>query len=819
MLYNYLKITFRNLLKHRGYSFINIFGLAAGISCTLLICLYIAHELSYDRWNPNANRILRTYAEINFGGNFLRLAVTGTPIGPDVAQEIPEVKSYCRFRDYGSYLVKKDGEGQQNFKEENVLTVDSTFFELFPRPLLAGDARTCLAEPNTLAISASRAEKYFGSPQQAIGQTLVFDNKDRRKVTAVFEDFPSNTHFRVDLLLAMNGNQEVLQSPPLWAMSNNFHTYILLREDAEKAVFAEKFKALSRKKTDETGRQLLGMSLEEFEATGQFVRFGLQNLTDIHLHSDLGVELAPNGSVQYVWIFGAIALFVLLIACINFMNLSTARSAHRAREIGIRKVLGSDRGALIFQFLTETVLMSAIAIVLALAFVTALLPWFGELTGRQLAMPWGEPLFWVAIAGGMVLTGLLAGSYPAFFLSAFDPVRVLKGKLAGKAGGAGLRSGLVVFQFATSILLIIATMLVYKQLNFIQNKKLGFSKDQVIVLNDAWTLGDQVETFRQEMLTHPAVEAASVSSYLPIPSSRSNTTFTTTREFRQDNAINMGNWTMDYDYLKTLQLEMAVGRFFDRNFPTDSSAVILNETAARILGFDNPLDKKIYTFPEVGPDADLSPDRFVELTIIGVVKDFHWESLRENIGPLCLLLGKADGSISFRYKAGETKTVLTALQSGWGKMAPGQPFSYRFLDEEFGRMYESEQKTGSIAAGFALLSALISCLGLFGLASFMAEQRTKEIGVRKVLGATAGSIVGLLSKDFLKLVLIAFFIACPLAWYFMKKWLQDFAYHIDLGIWVFVMAGILAMAVAFLTVFYQSMKAALADPVRSLRSE
>ena len=818
MIQSYLKIALRNLTKHKGYSFINIFGLAVGIACTMLICLYIAHELSYDRWNPNAERIVRPYFDMNFGGNVAAMAVSGPTLGPDALQELPEVQSYCRFRDYGSYLVKRDGDGQQNFREEHVLTVDSTFFELFPIKVLEGDARSCLAQPNSIAISKGKAEQYFGSAPLAMGQTLMLENRDRWKISAVFDEIPARSHFHADFLLSMNGNEEIKESSALWAVSNNFQTYLLLRPGVGFEDFREKFKALSVAKLRETASQLLGMTLEDFEATGQYVLYDIQALTDIHLHSGLMAELEANGNIQYIWIFGAIALFILLIACINFMNLTTARSAHRAKEIGVRKVLGGQRSSLAGQFLSESVLMAALAVLLALGIVVLALPGFSELASRQLELPWQSGLFWLALLSGIGLVGLLAGSYPAFFLSAFDSIQVLKGRLGVQAKHGGLRNGLVVFQFTTAVVLIIATLIVFQQLNYIRNKKIGFQKDQVIILNDANALGENVEAFKQELLKQPAVHSATISSYLPIPSSRSNTSFTRTREFRDDNSVNMQAWRADYDYLSTLGMELVKGRFFDRAFPSDSTAIVLNETAAKKFGFDDPIGKKVYTMAGhfQGKPA---PEDFVELTIIGVVKDFNWASLRENIGALSLQLDKSGGLISFRYQADESENVIAALERNWKQMAPSQPFSYQFLDDSFAKMYVAEQRVGQIAGIFALLAILVSCLGLFGLASFMAEQRTKEIGVRKILGATSGNLVALLSRDFLKLVLLSILIAMPIGWWTMNQWLGDFAYRINIHWWVFAIAGVAAVAIAFLTVSFQSIKAALANPVKSLRSE
>ncbi|PHN01942.1 ABC transporter permease [Flavilitoribacter nigricans] len=818
MFQNYFKMAWRNLLKNKGFSLINIFGLAIGVACCLLIMLYVANELSYDRWNPNADRIVRAAADIKFGGTHYQMATTGSVVGPDSGAELPEVESWCRIRQYGSFLVKPDGEGQQNIREEYVLTADSTFFELFPVGVIEGSAENCLTEPNTMAISRSRAEKYFESAQAAIGQTLIFDNEDRWRVTAVYEDMPRNTHFRADLIMSMNGNREVATDPPYWASNNNFHNYLLLHEDADLEAFRAKFAAFSREKIAVTAQQLMGISVEEFEASGQYARIYLQDLQDIHLHSDLNVELAPNGSIKYVWIFGLIAAFVLIIACINFMNLSTARSADRAKEIGVRKVMGSRRSSLIGQFLSESTLLAALAVVLAIGIAVVALPEYQELADRELSMPWGSPLFWLSLVGTVGVVGLLAGSYPAFFLSAFDTLKVLRGQIKSRSKGLSFRSVLVVFQFVTSATLILATLFVFKQLNYIQSKKVGFNRDQVIIVNDAYALGSQANTFKEEMLKHPAIESATVSSYLPVPSHRSDQTFSKARSFSTDNSVNMQQWRVDENYLNTLGMELAEGRNFDLAQRLDSSAVILNEAAAKLFGFDDPIGKKIYTLTD-SPGGTPRPEDFEELTVIGVVQDFHWASMRENIGALSLRLSPSQSYISFRYKGGETEAVISALENQWQKMAPDQPFSNRFLDSAFADMYVAEQRIGRIAGVFALLSILVSCLGLFGLASYATEQRTKEIGIRKVLGASVPGIVGLLSKDFLKLVGVALIIAIPLVIYGMNKWLEDFAFRISLDWGVFILAAIIVLLIAFLTVSVQGVKAALSNPIKSLRSE
>ena len=500
------------------------------------------------------------------------------------------------------------------------------------------------------------------------------------------------------------------------------------------------------------------------------------------------------------------------------MNLATARSAGRVREVGVRKALGSTRPALMGQFLTESVLLATFAMVLGIVLAALALPAYRDLTERDLVMPWSNPLFWLALAGGSVLVGVIAGSYPAFFLSAFQAVRALKGQLHRPGQSATMRSALVVFQFAVSVVLIVSTLLVFKQLNYMQSKKLGFDKSQVIIVEDTYVMDDQVYAFKSEMLRQPAMISGTVTNYLPVTSNRSDQTFSSKRAFDKESSVGMQYWRVDSEYLQTLGMAMARGRSFDPSRPADSSAIVLNETAAKLFGFIEPAGQKIYV-PRDDIYGPPQPEDFTELTVIGIVKDFHWASLRDNIGPLCFQLGRSRGMAIFRYQGSETASIISALESKWQQMAPEQPFSYRFLDDSFAGMYQAEQRIGKIAALFALLSILISCLGLFGLSSFMAEQRTKEIGVRKVLGASVGSITGLLSRDFLKLVIVAILIASPLAWWAMHQWLEDLAYRIDVQWWMFVAAGLGAIIIAFLTVSFQSVKAALANPIKSLRSE
>ncbi|MBD0256218.1 MAG: ABC transporter permease, partial [Cytophagales bacterium] len=631
------------------------------------------------------------------------------------------------------------------------------------------------------------------------------------EVTAVMRDMPRNAHFRYDFFLSMNSLPESKEDN--W-VSFNFNTYLLLREGSTSQQLESRFRDVIQKYIAPQVKALMNInSMEEFEKSGNYLRFSLMPLTDIHLRSDRVAELAPNGNILYVYIFGAVAVFILLIACVNFMNLATARSAGRAKEVGVRKVLGSERSSLIGQFLTESTLMSTLAFALAILGVALLLPFFNQLAGKAIGLPFAS--WWVLplLMAGALGVGLLAGSYPAFFLSAFQPVHVLKGKVQAGMRGGWLRNALVVFQFATSIILIIGTVVVYRQLNYIQTKKLGFDKDQVLIIQDAYALNQQVQAFRDEMLRQPGVTSGTVSGYLPIPSYRNESPLFPEGMIEQDRAVSMQNWQVDYDYLKTMGMEIAAGRGFDRRFATDSTAVVINETAARLLGYANPVGKRLSRLDDFGSKKTST------YTIIGVVKNFHYESLRQTVGALAMMLSENTGSVSFRLQSADVPAVIAAAEAKWKSMAPGQPFNYSFLDTEFDQMYRAEQRVGHIAVAFAVLAITIACLGLFGLAAFTAEQRTKEIGIRKVLGASVPGIVALLSKDFLKLVLVSFVLAAPLAWWAMHEWLQNFAFKAGVSWWIFAAAAVGALLVALLTVSFQSIKAALMDPVKSLRSE
>ena len=811
MLRNYLKVAWRNLLKHKAFSAINITGLAIGLSCFILIALYVINELSYDRSYKNANRIYRINSDIRFGGTDLHLPVSSDMTGEVLSKDYPQVEQYTRvYNSNGSKMIKKGNEYINEFK---VAHVDSTFFKVFTLKSINGDLNTALNEPNTVVVTASAAKKYFGTTD-AIGQIIetTDNNKTLYKVTGVVNDLPKNTHFNFDLFFSMDN----VDYPWGNFLSHNFHTYLLLKPGIEPMQLKNMFGEYIQKYVVPQASQIMNIkSMDDFKKAGNDLKYSLIPLTDIHLKSDREFEITSGGNIQYIYIFSGVAVFILLIACINFMNLTTARSANRAKEVGIRKVLGTDQRKLIAQFLSESTLMSLLSLILALVIVYLVLPLFNEVSGKSMTLKdLFSSLFLPLLIVLPLLVGLLAGSYPAFYLSAFKPIQVLKGKLNLGARGGGLRSLLVVVQFVTSIILIIGTIVIYKQLNYIQTKNLGFKKEQVLIINETWSLGNNATAFRNEMLRVPGVLNATFSGYLPVSSSsRSDNSFSKEAVIDAKNGFNMQSWYVDEQYISTMGMEMKRGRNFSKDFPSDSNAVVINETTEKILGYEDPIGKKLYTIEDIQTGAVKT------LNIIGVVKNFHYQSLKEAIGPLCLLYGQNTYLTSFKVAPANIASIIKSAEAKWKAMASGAPFSYRFMDDSFNDMYRAEQRVGTIVLTFSILAIFIACLGLFGLVSFIAEQRAKEIGIRKVLGASVQGIVQLLSKDFVKLVLIAFVIAAPAAWYAMNKWLEDFTYRVSVSWWVFVVAGLVALLIAMFTLSIQAVKAALMNPVKNLRTE
>ncbi|MGV3527709.1 MAG: ABC transporter permease [Flavisolibacter sp.] len=794
------------------FSLINVIGLASGLACFVLISLYVVDELSYDRYNEKADRIYRVNSDILFGGSNLHLAVNSDPMGPTLKKDYPEVEEYVRFYASNGYRMLK--KGSEYVRENNVAHADSTLFNVFTLPLVSGNPQKALTEPNSVVISASTAKKYFGTTD-VVGRQLETDEKGSTlyKITAVMKDIPHNSHFNFDFIFSMHN----VDYPWGSYLSHNFQTYILLKPGVNYRVFEKKLDEILVNYVLPQAKQFMNInSMDEFRRSGNKLEYSLMPVTDIHLHSDRFPELGVNGSIQYVYIFSAVAIFILLLACINFMNLSTARSSTRAKEVGIRKVLGSEKHALVRQFLTESTLTAIIATLLSLAIVWLILPWFNDLSGKEL--PFAsifDSTYLPYLLLLPVIVGIIAGVYPAFLLSSFRPVVVLKGVAKGQRKAA-FRNALVIFQFTTSIVLIIGTLVVYQQLNFVQKSKLGFNKDQMLIVNGTGALGERARAFRNEVEQLPGVTGSTFADYLPVQGySRNDNSYSKDAVMDANNSLNMQTWVIDDNYIPLMGMELLKGRNFSKDFGTDSSAVIINEATAKLLGYADPIGKKIYTnFDGPGGTSGLAT-----YEVVGVVRNFHFESMRQQIGPLCFRFGDASGTTAFKVKPDNLQALISAVGAKWKSMVPDKPFDYQFMDQAFDNMYRVERRTGQLGLTLAIIAILIACLGLFGLATFTAEQRIKEIGIRKVLGASVPNIVTMLSKNFLWLVLLASVAAFPIAWWAMNKWLEDFAYRVHLQWWVFLVAAVMALGIALLTVSLQAIRAALSNPVKNLRTE
>ncbi|MEM9674753.1 MAG: ABC transporter permease [Cyclobacteriaceae bacterium] len=806
MIKNYIKITLRNLANQKLYAFLNVLGLSIGIASCLLIMLYIYHELSYDTFHERADRIYRVGLNGKIADQEVYTTNTTPPLAFTAIEEFPEVQNATRmYTHWGDQIVRY---GETVISEEDVYLVDSTFFDVFSFPLLAGDPQTALVEPNSIVIPEDEARKYFGD-EPALGKTLLLGNdKTPHTITGVLEELPDNSHFHFSMLRAMSTLEYSRQEG--W-FNNSFQTYLLLHEGASAESLEAKLPGLVAKYVGPEVQQFLGVSLEDFFAQGNKYGYFLQPLLDIHLYSDLEDELEPNGDITYVYILAAIGFFIILLACINFMNLATARSGNRAKEVGIRKTLGSLRTHLIRQFMSESVLLSLIATVLGLASAWLLLSPFNNLAGKEISdLLFIQPWFLLSLFGLMLLVGVLAGSYPAFYLSSFRPAEVLKGKIKAGMKSSGIRNGLVVFQFFVSITLIICTLLVYRQLEYTRTKNLGFEKENVVVVDGLWRLEDgKQEALRQALISQSSIINASISNNVP-PGVNNTTVF---RKKADEQDVMVSTYHVDYDHLPTMDIELLEGRNFSPDFPTDTIALLLNEAAVRAFNLDDPLGEEIQYFggSEYGQSTYFK--------VVGVFKDFNFETLKNNIRPLALMLSTDGGHISVRTAPGDVSASLATIENIWKEYAPDQPFQYSFLDEDFDALFRAEQRLGQVFTVFTGLAILVACLGLLGLAAFMAEQRTKEIGIRKVMGASVTNIAVLLSKDFTKLVVIAFILSIPLAYFIMQSWLKGFAFRIDIGPGTFILAGTAALLIAWLTVSWQSIKAASADPVKSLRSE
>ncbi|MEH6304587.1 ABC transporter permease [Olivibacter sp. CPCC 100613] len=814
MFQNYLKIAWRNLRKHRMYAAIKIGGFACSIAACILITLYIIHEVSYDKSYPDGERIYRIIARFNNNGKILKGTSFQAPLSKAIKADFPQVEMAGRI--LPNSLFYGAGSNQVNISdnptsiyEEGFTYMDQELLDMLQLPMAFGKRSEALAAPYTLVMTKSKAEKYFPG-KNPIGK-IVYLNGDRSKpytIKGVIEDLPSTSHLKpFTFLLTLNGVVFYPGEQDNWG-ATNYPTYIKLRKGTDVAQFEKMLtKEILSKYVIPNMQQAGNVRANEMEKN---LRLSLQPVKNIHLYS-ADIQDYPQmqrGDIKFVWLFGGIATFILLIACINFINLSTAKSAKRAKEVGLRKVVGSYRSSLITQFLAESTLYSILSFLIGLLLAWLLLPLFNALSGKELGLPWSSWQLLPIILCSALFVGLLAGLYPSFYLSGFRPIAVLKGELSHGTRNPFLRNGLVVFQFVTSIMLIIGTLIINNQMNFILNKKIGFDKDQVMILQGTSTLGNQLKVLKEELQKLPQVKSASVSDFLPVRMEgvkRNGNTFWKEGKTTEEAGTGGQFWEIDENYLSTLGMKLRAGRNFSKDMATDSQSVIINQKLANDLGLKNPIGARI-TNGRV-------------FTVIGVLEDFNFESLKDEVDGLCMALSNSPTMLAVKINGKDVSTAVQAIGLVWKKFSPDQAMRYTFLDEGYANMYSDVRRTGNIFTSFASLAIFIACLGLFGLAAFTTEQRTKEIGIRKVLGASVRGILQLLTKDFLRLVFVAIVIASPLAWWAMNKWLQDFAYRIEIQWWVFAIAGLAAIVIAILTVSFQAIKAALANPTKSLRSE
>jgi putative ABC transport system permease protein len=805
MLRNYFKIALRNIRRNKVYSLINIAGLAIGMACCILIAMWVVDELSFDRYHENADRIYRVGHVLTLGGTSRSAPLVSLPMVPAIVSEYPEVVDAVRLSKAPRTSVRY---GDKDFYEEGIMFADSSIFNIFSFPLVEGDPENALAAPYTAILTETTARKYFGD-EDPLGKTIIDNGDSYYTVTGVVKDIPSNSHFTFNILCSYKTLEVDQPWRSDWGNISDYG-YILLEKNADYRELEKKLPGLIDKHMGEALNQI-GAGLKMF----------LQPLSSIHLHSHLAGELGDNGNIVYIYLFSGIAVFILLIACVNFINLSTARAAKRAREVGMRKTFGAMRNKLIRQFVSESILYSLLAVILSLVLLELFLPLFNSIAGRELSVNfWHSPWFIPGLLSLVLLVGLAAGSYPAFYLSSFQPIRVLKGDLKSGRSNTRFRSILVVFQFTISIALIAGTVIIYKQLNYVRSVNLGFKQEQVVVISNMnkFQLYQQ-ESLRNEISGLAGVIDVALSSGVP-GRARGYLQNFLPEGFNENESQLVRVMKIDEHFLPTMGIELASGRNFSEEIASDSvESVLINETTAAKFGWDEAIGKIIKQ-----PNTESPEESYFTRKVIGVVKDFHLQSLHNAIEPL-IITSKYEPrletirNLSVRLAPGDIRNTMDLIKDHWSAFSSNLPFDYFFLDEAFARQYRADERLGNLVLSFSLLAVIIGCLGLLGLSSFTAEQRTREIGIRKVLGASMAGIVRLLLKEFAILVLVANIIAWPLAYLVMKRWLEDFAYHTDIGPGVFIVTGLIALAIAVLTVSYQAFKAAVLNPVEALRHE
>jgi putative ABC transport system permease protein len=803
MIRNYFKIARRNLAANKAFAAINIVGLSIGLACFMLIAVFVYDELNYDTYAANAQHIYRVNLSVTGNGDVAVYPNVDAAVGEGIKNAFPEVKSSARLLSVSDFVKYEDNQ----FKEEHLAFADANFLPLFSIPFLEGNPANALEQPNSIVITEELAKKYFGS-ENPLGKSLAIGTqKTAYKVTGIINKLPDNSHFHFDAFLSL---ATFHITNPTWS-NVGYYTYLELNDNADPKKLEAKFPQLVAKYVVPEVQRDMGISLAEAQKSVNTFRFALQPLTDIHLYSHTKYELQPNGDIQYVSIFSVLAFFILMLACANFTNLSTAYAARRSREVGIRKVMGSIKKHIVFQFLAESVLLTFFAMVVAYLLIFLLLPFFNQIADKHTAFAFFlDYRVLLVLFSVSFFAGIIAGIYPAFFLSSFDILRNLKGTLSTpKTQKTSLHGGLIVFQFFISTVLIISTIVVNRQLHFMQNKKLGYDKDQLLFLSDTRALAKNQVAFQQQLLQHKNVISSSISRNVPIGNFMDGTQIFPKNETGNGTEIHTDIFHVDYDYIRTLGLQVLQGRDFSKEFSTDSSGVIINEAAVRELGWNgtNPIGKSIVRSGQK------------EFKVIGVVKDFNYASVKQKIAPLMMMLGNNGGGLVLKIKTDDVQPFLADLKKQWQAFNPDVPLQYHFLDEKYAALYVAEQRTQQLFTVFSILAIIIAGLGLFALSAFVIEKRTKEVGIRKVMGASVIGIVALLSKDFLKLILIAIVIAAPIGWYAMTYWLENFAYRINVEWWMFALAGLLAVGIALLTVSFQAVKAALMNPIKSLKTE
>jgi putative ABC transport system permease protein len=810
MIKNFFKVSFRNLIRHKFYTTINVVGLSIGIAVSMLILFFIYDELSYDRFHKDAERIYQVYQKARLQGKEGDGPSSCAPFASAAVHEIPEVESSIRINLWREQIIRYE----DDVFTETMLLADSNFFRFFTFELLEGNPENILNEPNQIVLTKKTAKKYFDydgfGDESPVGKMVVWGTgKSNCEIVGIMADPPSNSHFHFDIVLSM---QTWEWSKGTQWTSNSLYTYIKLNEHSDPNATQEKIKAMVDKYIGPEIQQYLGVSLEQWRQTGDDYGYFFQPMLDIHLRNKVEGNIEPTGNISYIYLLSIISIFIIVIACINFMNLATARSTGRAREVGVRKTVGASKNSLVGQFLLESMLITALSTLLAVVLIYIALPFFNQITGKQL-----DPAFMftgtaiISLVAIMIVAGLLAGSYPAFYLTIFKPAEVLKGKVLESNGKGWVRRILVVFQFTISVGLIVSTLIIYKQLKLVQNKNLGFDKENVLIIDNVNTLDNNKQLFVEALRDMDHVVDASISDYIP-PHIYSNSVYFPNGDREQTTSF----FTIyaDQNYQETLGLSMYSGRYFSPEFPSDSSAVVINKTGMEIIGWESHEGNYIEM-----PSNDGNQEIF---NVVGIFDDFNFASLHSEIEPLIVFLIRPErwtNLISVRIKPGDISQTTREIEEKWKEMAPGEPFDYSYLDENFDALFKSEKQMGEIFIIFTILAIFIASLGLFGLATFMAEQRSKEIGIRKAMGATVGSVMVLLSKEFTRLVLVSVVLATPAIIILMNWWLENFAYKTKIDFMSFLAGGLIALFISLCTVSYQSIKAAIANPTIALRYE